>query len=370
MNNYEVGVRLTADGKGLAGTSHEAQRHIGGIGEAAKRANEQAARSAAQFTQSLKRQADTIGMTASQTLKYDAAQLKLNASQRASVDASIKTIAAYERQHAAASKNVDVLGSLKTQVLAVGAAYVSFNAAIGGAKAVIDAALAQERLNNTLKVGLGTQQAATQEIKFLREEADRLGLEFAGTAQQYAKLTVASKGTELQGQKTRDIFLSVAKASTVLGLSADQTQGALTAIEQIISKNTVSTEELRGQLGERLTGAFQVAARAIGLTTEQLDEQLSKGQLMAGQFLPALAAELEKTYGAEALEAAQGLNSQINRLENSFTDLKLAAAQAGIIDLFSDGVQVAGALADIVTTRVIPAFESLQEKAGLVSSSK
>ncbi|MCP5246076.1 MAG: tape measure protein [Burkholderiales bacterium] len=365
MSNFEVGVRLTADGKDLVGASHAAQSEISRISQAAKKANAESAAAAERFTASLKRQADTIGLTASQALKYDTAQLKLNATQRASVDASIRTIEAYERQQVAARKNIDVLGSLKTQVIAAGTAYISFRAAIDGGRAVVQAALAQERLNNTLKVGLGDQQAATREIAFLREEADKLGLEFAGTAQQYAKLTVASKGTELQGQKTRDIFLSVAKASTVLGLSADQTQGALTAIEQIISKNTVSTEELRGQLGERLTGAFQVAARAIGLTTQQLDEQLSRGELMAEQFLPALAAELEKTYGAQAQESAQGLNAQINRLDNSFTDLKLTVADAGIIDMFSDSVVAATEFIGI-TARVIEQLRKIANEAAKI----
>ncbi|SFK91965.1 tape measure domain-containing protein [Nitrosomonas aestuarii] len=285
MSNYEVSVRLTADGRGLVGETRAAKEAIGGLGDASRKTSAESA----SFTSQIDRQNSSIS-------------------------------------------------SLKAGMIAAAGAYVSFNAAINGGKAVIDAALAQERLNNSLKVGLGSQQAATQEIKYLREEADKLGLQFTSTAEQYAKLTAASKGTALQGQATRDIFLSIAKASTVLGLSADQTGGALTAIEQIISKGKVSAEELRGQLGERLPGAFQIAARAINVTTAELDEMLSRGQLTAEQLLPALARELENTYGAQAQEAAQGLNAQINRLDNAFTDLKLAVGEAGIIDMFSDAV--------------------------------
>lgn len=354
----EVGVRLTADGKELVGAVRTAQSEIERVSQTAKKANDESAAAAERFTASLKRQADTVGMTAGQVLKYDAAQLQLNATQRASVDASLRTIQAYEQQQAAARKNVDVLSSLKTQIIATGAAYLSFNAAIAGGHAVIDAALANERLNSSLKVGLGSQQAATQELKFLREEADRLGLQFASAAEQYAKLTAASKGTELQGQKTRDIFLAVAKASTVLGLSTDQTGGALLAIEQMISKGTVSAEELRGQLGERLPGAFQLAARAIGVTTQELGTMLQKGEITAEQLLPALAAELEKTYGAQAQASAEGLNAQINRLDNSFTDLKLAVGQAGIINLFSDGVVAATEFIG-VTTQVIQQLKAI-----------
>jgi tape measure domain-containing protein len=308
MSNLEVGVRLTADGRGLVGEAGRAREALGGLSGEQRKAS-----------------ADSAAYTAQ-----------------------------VERQNTS-------LGNLKGTVLAAAGAYISYNAAIAGGRAVIDAALANERLNNTLKVGLGSQQAATQEIAFLREEADKLGLQFATTSQQYANLTAASKGTALQGQATRDIFLAVAKASTVMGLSADQTGGALLAIEQMISKGTVSAEELRGQLGERLPGAFQIAARAINVTTQELGEMLQKGEVTAEQLLPALAAELERTYGAEAQAAAQGLNAQINRLDNSFTDLKLAVADTGLIDLLSDGIQ----LAERLTRAAAGAVETISAIPGL-----
>ncbi|MDR4518969.1 MAG: tape measure protein [Nitrosomonas sp.] len=326
MSNFEVGVRLTADGKDLVGASREAQAAIGGLGNAAKRTNSESA----SFTSQVKRQNDEVRKAASET-----------------------------NAHALSMNN------LKTGLVAAAGAYVSFNAAVSGGRAIVQAALAQERLNNSLRVGLGSQQAATREIKFLREEADKLGLQFTSTAEQYAKLAAASKGTRLEGQATRDIFLSIAKASTVLGLSADQTGGALTAIEQIISKGTVSAEELRGQLGERLPGAFQVAARSINVTTQELGEMLQRGELTAEQLLPALARELERTYGAESQAAAQGLNAQINRLDNSFTDLKLAVADAGIIDMFSDSVVAATEFIGI-TARVIEQLRKIANEAAKI----
>lgn len=284
MSNLEVGVRLTADGRGLVGEVGRAREAIGGLGGEQRKAS-----------------ADSAAYTAQ-----------------------------VERQNTS-------LGNLKGTILAAAGAYISFNAAVAGGRAVIDAALAQERLNNTLKVGLGSQQAATQEIAFLREEADRLGLQFTTTAAQYAKLAAASAGTVLQGQKTRDIFLAVAKASTVLGLSADDTGGVLTAFQQIISKGKVSTEELL-QVAERVPGTFATVARAMDVTGQELSEMLQKGELMASDLLPRLAAEYERTYGAQAQEAAQGLNGQINRLDNTLHDLKLTVADTGLINLFSDGV--------------------------------
>ena len=49
----------------------------------------------------------------------------------------------------------------------------------------------------------------------------------------------------------------------------------------MISKGKVQAEELRGQLGERLPSAFQLAAKAMGMTTAQLDKFMADGKLTA-----------------------------------------------------------------------------------------
>ncbi len=354
--DLEVGVKITADSKGLVGESRAAKEAIRSIGDTAKTSNAESSAAADRFVSSLKRQADTLGMTASQVRAYDAAQLKMNEAQRAAFEASNRAITAYESQRAS-------VFNLKSGLVAAAGAYISYEAALAGGKAIIDAALAQDRLNNTLKVGTGSAEAAARETQFLREESEKLGLQFATTSQQYAKLSAAAAGTALQGQATRDIFLGIAKASTVLELRADQTAGALLAIEQMISKGNVSAEELRGQLGERLPGAFQMAARAMGVTTQELGKMLVKGEVTATRLLPALAIELEKTFGAQAQEAAQGLGAKINRLDNAFTDLKIAIGNTGLIDLLSNGIVLATRFVDALSgAKVLSAVDAQKQK--------
>ena len=43
------------------------------------------------------------------------------------------------------------------------------------------------------------------------------------------------------------------------------------------SAKTVQAEELRGQIGERLPGAFSTFAQAIGVSTAELDD-MSQGR--------------------------------------------------------------------------------------------
>ncbi len=233
-------------------------------------------------------------------------------------------------------------------------AQVAF-AAIGSGvalRSIVNASIQMERINNALRVATGSSDAAATEFAYVRAEAKRLGLDLATSAEQYSRLAAAARGTALQGQETRDIFTAVSEASTVLGLSAEQTGGALNAIEQIISKGKVSAEELRGQLGERLPGAFQIAARAMGVTTAELDKMLSTGKLTAEELLPRLADELRRTFGAEVATAANGTQQAINRMNTALFEFKNQLADGGVIAGFTNIVSGVGS----VLSQVRPFF--------------
>ena len=197
----------------------------------------------------------------------------------------------------------------------------------------VEATLELDRYKIALNAALGSQEAANEAFEFASNEAERLGIALGPTVEGYTKLAAATKGTTLEGQASREIFSSVAEAIRVVGGNAEQTQGALTAIEQIISKGTVSAEELRGQLGERLPGAFRIAAEAIQEEGESLDEAtarlnelLQRGELAASDFLPKFAASLRENFGPGLEEAMESSGAQIQRLTNQ---IQLARAEFG-----------------------------------------
>lgn len=213
--------------------------------------------------------------------------------------------------------------------------------AIGGAALARDAAqagLALDRMQRALLAATGSSAGAADGMAFVRAEAQRLGLDLESAGQQFASLSAAARGTALEGQGARDIFSAVAEASTVMGLSADQAGGALLAIQQIISKGTVSAEELRGQLGERLPGAFQIAARAVGVTTSELGKMLQQGQVVADTFLPAFAAELRRTFGGALPDATRSAQANLNRFRTAVFEAQAAFANSGFLDGVTDGL--------------------------------
>jgi tape measure domain-containing protein len=219
-----------------------------------------------------------------------------------------------------------------------------------GAKAVLEARIQFEKLNNVLGQAVGTAKVAA-ELTFIRDAASRLGLEFQSTAAAYAKFAAASRGTALEGGQTRDIFTGIAQASAALGLSSEETAGALTAVQQIISKGKVSAEELRGQLGERLPGAFQIAARSIGVTTQELDALLVSGNLLADDFLPKFARQLSIEFADSAAKAATSTQASFNKIETAYGDLKKTLASGPIGDAAAAGLTNLGTNLENLATR-------------------
>ncbi len=201
----------------------------------------------------------------------------------------------------------------------------------------VDANVQVERFTLAVSQISGGSAIAGQELDYLRGVSERLGLSTRTTADAYISLLAATRNTALQGEPTRAIFESITSAMSLLGRSSADTEGALLAVQQSISKGTLSSEELRGQLGERLPGAFGIAAKAVGVTTEQLGKMLEQGQILAVDFLPKFAAELDKTFGRP--ETVDTYLAAVNRMGNAFDEALQAIGATGAFDLLTDFIK-------------------------------
>ena len=200
-------------------------------------------------------------------------------------------------------------------VMAIGAA------AIYAGKACFDASLQMDRLVKSYTTIEGSTSGAVSQLDYIYEISNKLGLEFQSTAEAAKGFFAAGKGSALQ-KDLNGIFEGVSQAGAALSLSTEQMDGVFLALGQMISKGKVQAEELRGQLGERLPGAFNLAARAMGVTTAQLDDMLKKGQVTAEDMLPKLAAVLKDEFGPAAEHASQGAQGAVNRLSTEWNLFK------------------------------------------------
>lgn len=289
--------------------------------------------------QALRDEAAMYGKNRAQIEAYRAAQAGLTAEQQrqaASLGAAVDAARAQERQ-------LGLLGSAATASAAAFSGLFAVKQVHDFTRALFDASAQAQRIQTTLNFASGGNGA--KEYDYVRKVAKELGLELTATAEAYGKFAAASRGTALEGEGARKVFESVAKASAVMGLSADNTSGVLLALQQMISKGTVQSEELRGQLGERLPGAFHTAANAMGVTTAELGKMLEQGLVPASEFLPKFAAQLEKELGDNAAKAVNRLDASVNKFNTSWGELKrslgdagAAQAYAGTLDRASSGL--------------------------------
>lgn len=165
-------------------------------------------------------------------------------------------------------------------------------------------------------------------LQFVNDIAKQLKLPLLETKEGFRQFSGATMGTALQGQKTREVFKSVSVASAAMGLSAENTQGVFLALGQMMSKGKVSAEELRNQLGERMPGAFNIATRAMGVTQAQLDKMMANGEIMASDFLPRFAQELERTYAGALPGYFKSAQAFTNDYNNQLLKFKVASGEA------------------------------------------
>jgi tape measure domain-containing protein len=190
-------------------------------------------------------------------------------------------------------------------------------------------------LDMALKQVSGSNEQFARSQAFLSEIAQDFGLEIKGLTRQFTQFYVSAKD-KLSATQIEGIFRSISKAGAVMGLSIDNQNRAFLALNQMMSKGTVQAEELRGQLGEALPGAFGIMAKAMGTTEKGLAKLMKDGKVLADEVLPKFARELEKVYGIETIENVETLTASTNRLSNSWTDFirSLNESETGGISRF------------------------------------
>lgn len=221
---------------------------------------------------------------------------------------------------------------------------------------IVQTGLKIEKIEASLKAGVGTSKRAQQELAFLRNETERLGLVFLTTSERVAGFYAATRGTEV-ADDVRNITTAFLEASAVYRLTEEQIGGVFRALEQMVSKGRVSAEELRGQLGERLYGAFILAAESIGVTTQELDKMLELGQLAAGDLLPRLADQLREVVSKDIGDAANSNYAALNRFQNVLDRTEAQLAEGGLLDALGT---LASAMGTIIT-KTLGATKALGE---------
>ncbi|MCI3669026.1 tape measure protein [Escherichia coli] len=230
-----------------------------------------------------------------------------------------------------ASNGLDVLA---TSAIKAGTAIYSFQTALEAYKKVMEVGLKKEASQRAAQFVLG-DEGAKRATEFVKNLADSSGVDQIETLSSFAKFSAGAG--DMNTDQKESLFSNVIGTSRLMGLSTDEINGILKAFEQMASKGKIQAEELRGQLGDRMAGAFQLFARSLGMTTEQLDAAMKNGKVLSKDVLPKVSAEMgrmiDKAGGWEKI--INSTQTQLGRLSNSWNNnlaLMFDGSQEGLVD--------------------------------------
>ncbi|ENU2427588.1 tape measure protein [Escherichia coli] len=246
--------------------------------------------------------------------KFNAELAKLNQSLR-------ETLNKLRSQTKTASINntSDAFNNLASNAIKLSGAFYSVMGALNAYKAIMNAGLKRDSAQRAAKFVLGDK--APEAETFIRGLADKTGLNISEGLSSYAKFAAGAQGSMSQDE-TQQLFGNATAMSRLMGLSNDELNGILKAFEQMASKGKIQAEELRGQLGDRMAGAFKLFAEALGMTTDQLDKAMKDGKVLSADVLPKVAKQMglmiDKAGGWA--EVAKSTQTALGKLANNWDD--------------------------------------------------
>jgi lambda family phage tail tape measure protein len=183
------------------------------------------------------------------------------------------------------------------------------------------------RLQIALKGVSTDQREFNNSLKFIKDAAPQFLTSLGDATKNYTRLQASVRGAGMGVNETQTVFKGLSAAIVATGGSTEQLNAAMLAASQVFSKGKVSAEELRGQIGERLPGAFTIFAQAVKMTPQQLDKALQDGKVTTEQFVK-FSEELFKRYGDAAKSIGDSPFAASIRFQLAMDNFKLAAGQA------------------------------------------
>lgn len=223
---------------------------------------------------------------------------------------------------------------LRGELLALTTAYFGVQGAVQLASDSLKSFSQAQGLRSGLSFALGDDPTKIgDELDYIRQQADRLGIAFEGVSKDYVKFAAAAVKSGAPIKETRFIFESFAEVGRTLNLTPDAINGLFNAIGQSFSKGKIQAEELRQQIGERLPGAFAFAQQALKDKFPDLNKALEKGEVGAENLL-IIAESVRKAAQSGLTPALKGLDAEQQRFNNSVFFFKQQIADAGFADAY------------------------------------
>jgi tape measure domain-containing protein len=197
--------------------------------------------------------------------------------------------------------------------------------------------------------GLNFGSAGAKSLEAIDKRSKELNLSVESNRSGFIKMSQAMNGTNIHGKNLMGIYEGVAVSSAVMKLSGKDNEAMLESFGDVAKKRIVDFGGFQSEFGDKIPGAFKIAANSMGVTEGKLKEMMDKGQVNADKFLPKFAGQMKKTFEEGLPAAANSMQAAMNKKENALTGFmekmstlfgpginKLISSGAGIIDWFGN----------------------------------
>jgi len=180
-----------------------------------------------------------------------------------------------------------------------------------------------------------SSEAFANNMKYVRELSQQLGLDLVGAGNAYAQIVVTAQ-EKMNPEQMQKMFTGFNKYYATVHMTTEDQRLANLAIQQMFGKDKIQAQEARLQMGQRVTPFIKLLTEAakekLGAKFTTFDDVMKRGLLDPAELLPIVAdklTEIANTGGAlaEALE-----NSQVAqvRFNNSLKEFSYIVMKGGL----------------------------------------
>jgi tape measure domain-containing protein len=227
-----------------------------------------------------------------------------------------------------------------------------FNAVAGGYafKELVNTGREMMQLESMLKVVSGTQANFNDNLAFTKKLANELGIDIQNLTESYAKTYLA--GSQLFDKKTlQDAFKGSQTYFRLLGMSQEKIKLSNKAIEQMMNKQRVNAEDLRGQLAEHAAGVLQFFAdAATGGSVTKLTELMELGKVDVDAIVKAMQLMGEYANASPELQKMLKMSTaEQGRFNNALKDFSKVVMESGLDEMLAEMFNGLSKLVTILT---------------------
>jgi len=310
--------------------------------KAAARAAEKAAKEKIRYAQQV----------AKETAKANAATKKFTTELENHANKSKKSAT---QNNSLSTSFIGLSKSVGHAILAYTGIGAAINLVMNTFSSIVDVTKKLDSLGFSIKTIISDTFELAQTQNFLDDIIQNYGTDLVDTTNAYIKFRAAVGTSNMAVKQGQEIFNSMSKASAVLGLSQEKTNLVYLSLEQMLSKGTISSEELRRQMGEQMPVAMQAMAKAFKIVTGEgngsvasLMKFMKESKVISEEVLPEFARQVEKALGIETVTKVDTLVAAQERLNTSWANfVDILKAAKPLINAYNS---LSGAIQNITKT--------------------